>query len=65
MYCPELGTVVTCTLAFPIEAGHGAFGSFTGAFVGTVAFAMSGSGRPEDFRTFRYDPAAGNVQTRM
>jgi xylan 1,4-beta-xylosidase len=38
------------------EAGRGAFGSFTGAFVGMVAFDMSGSARAADFARFSYIP---------
>lgn len=38
------------------EAGRGVHGSFTGAFVGMVAFDLSGSGRPADFHHFSYLP---------
>ena len=34
------------------EAGRGEHGSFTGAFVGMVAFDTSGGGKPADFRLF-------------
>jgi xylan 1,4-beta-xylosidase len=37
------------------EAGRGEHGSFTGAFVGMVAFDISGSGRPADFDRFSYE----------
>jgi xylan 1,4-beta-xylosidase len=39
------------------EAGRGAFGSFTGAFIGMVACDMSGAALPADFRRFSYIPA--------
>ncbi|MBL8360984.1 MAG: glycoside hydrolase family 43 protein [Rubrivivax sp.] len=38
------------------EAGRGAHGSFTGAFVGMLAFDTSGGGCPADFTEFRYTP---------
>jgi xylan 1,4-beta-xylosidase len=38
------------------EAGRGEHGSFTGAFVGMVAFDTSGSGLPADFDDFDYRP---------
>ncbi|TPE49563.1 glycoside hydrolase family 43 protein [Amaricoccus solimangrovi] len=38
------------------EAGRGEHGSFTGAFVGMVAFDTSGRGCPADFASFRYAP---------
>lgn len=39
------------------EAGRGAHGSFTGAFVGMVACDMSGTALPADFSHFDYVPA--------
>ena len=39
------------------EAGRGEHGSFTGAFVGMVAFDTSGAGKPADFDYFSYKPA--------
>jgi xylan 1,4-beta-xylosidase len=39
------------------EAGRGAHGSFTGAFVGMVACDMSGAATPADFSHFDYVPA--------
>jgi xylan 1,4-beta-xylosidase len=39
------------------ETGRGEHGSFTGAFVGMVAFDTSGSARPADFDYFSYLPA--------
>jgi len=39
------------------EAGRGEHGSFTGAFVGMVAFDTSGGGLPADFDYFDYRPA--------
>ncbi len=39
------------------EAGRGEHGSFTGAFVGMVAFDTSGRARPADFSRFAYRPA--------
>jgi xylan 1,4-beta-xylosidase len=36
------------------EAGPGAHGSFTGAFVGMAAHDLTGSGRPADFDYFTY-----------
>ncbi len=38
------------------ESGRGVHGSFTGAFVGMVAFDMSGSAWPADFSRFSYLP---------
>ena len=38
------------------EAGRGAHGSFTGAFVGMLAFDTSGAGRAADFSHFDYTP---------
>jgi xylan 1,4-beta-xylosidase len=60
----DIGPVLDASLISD-EAGRGAFGSFTGAFVGMVAFDMSGSACPADFRTFRYVPRDGNAQTRV
>ena len=37
------------------EGGFGEHGSFTGAFVGMVAFDVTGQGMPADFASFRYD----------
>ena len=39
------------------EAGRGEHGSFTGAFVGMVAFDTSGAGLPADFDYFDYTPS--------
>lgn len=39
------------------EAGRGEHGSFTGAFVGMLAFDTSGGACPADFTDFRYTPA--------
>ena len=39
------------------EGGRGEHGSFTGAFVGMVAFDISGRAMPADFTVFRYTPA--------
>jgi xylan 1,4-beta-xylosidase len=38
------------------EAGRGVHGSFTGAFVGVVAFDLSGGAKPADFDYFNYTP---------
>ena len=38
------------------EAGRGAHGSFTGAFVGMIAFDLSGAALPADFLSFSYLP---------
>ena len=38
------------------EGGRGEHGSFTGAFVGMVAFDTSGAGKPADFDYFSYRP---------
>jgi xylan 1,4-beta-xylosidase len=38
------------------EGGRGAHGSFTGAFIGMLAFDTSGAGRPADFAYFEYAP---------
>lgn len=38
------------------EGGRGEHGSFTGAFVGMLAFDITGSGREAHFRRFRYAP---------
>ncbi|QEW19930.1 Beta-xylosidase [Marinibacterium anthonyi] len=38
------------------EAGRGEHGSFTGAFVGMVAFDITGQGRTADFTRFAYVP---------
>ncbi len=38
------------------EAGRGEHGSFTGAFVGMLAFDTSGRARPADFHHFHYLP---------
>ena len=39
------------------EGGRGAHGSFTGAFIGMLAFDTSGAGCAADFRHFHYLPA--------
>ncbi|MEJ2037064.1 MAG: glycoside hydrolase 43 family protein, partial [Maritimibacter sp.] len=38
------------------EGGRGEHGSFTGAFVGMVAFDITGQGREARFSRFSYDP---------
>ena len=38
------------------EGGRGAFGSFTGAFIGMLAFDTSGAALPADFSHFDYSP---------
>ena len=38
------------------EGGRGEHGSFTGAFVGMLAFDTSGSARTADFSSFDYLP---------
>jgi xylan 1,4-beta-xylosidase len=38
------------------EGGRGEHASFTGAFVGMVAFDITGQGRPADFAGFSYTP---------
>lgn len=38
------------------EAGRGAHGSFTGAFIGMLAYDVTSSGRPADFSRFDYVP---------
>ncbi|MCB1331818.1 MAG: glycoside hydrolase 43 family protein, partial [Maritimibacter sp.] len=38
------------------EGGRGEHGSFTGAFVGMVAFDTSGQGKEARFTSFSYDP---------
>jgi xylan 1,4-beta-xylosidase len=38
------------------EGGRGAHGSFTGAFIGMLAFDTSGSACPADFINFNYLP---------
>ncbi|WP_422372082.1 glycoside hydrolase family 43 protein [Hoeflea sp.] len=40
------------------EGGRGEHASFTGAFIGMVAFDTSGSAIPADFREFVYSPGA-------
>lgn len=52
----DLGPVLDASLISD-EAGRGAHGSFTGAFVGMVACDMSGGARPADFASFSYLPA--------
>ena len=37
------------------EGGRGEHGSFTGAFVGMVAFDTSGSALPADYSYFTYE----------
>jgi xylan 1,4-beta-xylosidase len=50
---PELEATVVSD-----EAGRGEHGSFTGAFVGVLAFDTSGAGREATFRRFAYTPLA-------
>jgi xylan 1,4-beta-xylosidase len=38
------------------EGGRGEHGSFTGAFVGMLAFDTSGAARTADFDSFSYQP---------
>lgn len=52
----DIGPVLDASLISD-EAGRGAHGSFTGAFVGMLAFDMSGAARPADFAGFAYLPA--------
>ena len=51
----DVGLVLDASLISD-EAGRGVHGSFTGAFVGMLAFDLSGSARPADFFHFDYDP---------
>ncbi len=52
MLSPELDASIVSD-----EAGRGEHGSFTGAFVGMIAFDTSGTGLPADFDDFDYRPA--------
>ncbi len=52
----DVGPVLDASLISD-EAGRGVHGSFTGAFVGMVAFDLSGTGRIADFYRFSYQPA--------
>jgi xylan 1,4-beta-xylosidase len=47
------------------EAGRGAHASFTGAFVGMLAFDTSGAACPADFADFTYTPGDVKIQTEM
>ncbi len=49
----DIGPVLDASLISD-EAGRGEHGSFTGAFVGMVAFDISGTARPADFSYFEY-----------
>ena len=51
----DIGPVLDAS-AISDEAGGGTIGSFTGAFVGMVAFDMSGAAQPADFSCFDYLP---------
>ena len=51
----KVGPVLDASLISD-EAGRGVHGSFTGAFVGMVAFDLSGSALPADFDHFSYVP---------
>lgn len=51
----QIGPVLEATLISD-EAGRGEHGSFTGAFVGMVAFDISGAGREAHFTRFAYRP---------
>jgi xylan 1,4-beta-xylosidase len=51
----DIGPVLDASLISD-EAGRGAFGSFTGAFVGMIACDMSGTATPADFAAFAYLP---------
>jgi xylan 1,4-beta-xylosidase len=51
----DIGPVLDASLISD-EAGRGAHGSFTGAFVGMVAFDVSGGALPADFSRFDYLP---------
>ena len=51
----DIGPVLDASLISD-ESGRGAFGSFTGAFIGMLAFDMSGSALPADFHHFNYLP---------
>lgn len=55
----DVGPVLDASLISD-EAGRGAFGSFTGAFVGMVACDMSGSALSADFTRFSYLPSPGH-----
>lgn len=50
-YGPELDASVISD-----EGGRGEHGSFTGAFVGMLAFDVTGHGKTADFEHFFYDP---------
>jgi xylan 1,4-beta-xylosidase len=52
----DVGPVLDASLISD-EAGRGVHGSFTGAFVGMVAFDLSGGALPADFSHFNYEPA--------
>jgi len=51
----DVGPVLDASLISD-EAGRGVHGSFTGAFVGMLAFDLSGGARPADFYRFSYIP---------
>jgi xylan 1,4-beta-xylosidase len=51
----DVGPVLDASLISD-EAGRGVHGSFTGAFVGMLAFDLSGGARPADFYHFSYIP---------
>ncbi len=53
---PELNAAVISD-----EGGRGEHGSFTGAFVGMMAFDITGHAKPADFRSFSYIPAGGDA----
>ena len=50
----EVGPILDASIVSD-EAGAGEHGSFTGAFVGLIAFDTSGGAIPADFRHFRYE----------
>ncbi len=52
----EIGPVLDASLISD-EGGRGEHASFTGAFVGMVAFDLTGQGWQADFTTFGYSPA--------
>ncbi len=52
----SIGPVLDASLLSD-EGGRGEHASFTGAFVGMVAFDTSGQAKPADFSEFTYEPA--------
>jgi xylan 1,4-beta-xylosidase len=56
----DLGPVLDASVISD-EGGRGAHGSFTGAFIGMLAFDTSGAARPADFPYFEYTPRAAGA----